>query len=213
MFRCVRSAALTLLCLLPLGSATQAAIVLFDIDPDVPAAPGGVIPGGTLPGASPYTYSLITIDFDGGGADLQLRTARADAPGGPGVDQVVVDGINDSQIITKGPNSYLNTPFVLGDVIGDGLDEYARAPNEFNVLYDGFTPSAVLPGDNYIGFLLTTGNYGYVRYNYDPTSATYTFLDGAYEDTGAAITVAAVPEPTSLAAVAVALVFCWRSRA
>jgi hypothetical protein len=101
------------------ASSARAAVVPFDI-PDVTIVPAGVIPGGNFIG-SPFTYYNIQYDVDGGGLDLNLRTARAIDAGGPGVDQVVSDGLNSSQIVTKGANFYLNTPFVAGDVIGDGL--------------------------------------------------------------------------------------------
>lgn len=184
-------------------NSSNATLIAFDISPDVPVLPGGEIPGGTLIGGT-YTHSNIQFNFDGGGDDINIRTARADAVGGPGVDQVVSDGFNGTQIIIKGANSYLNTPFALGDVIGDGVDEAARAPDQFSVIYDGFAPASILAGDNYIGLLLTSGNYGYLRYDYAPATQTFTFLDGAYEDTGAAVTIGAVPEPTSLVCLALA---------
>src|SRR3954466_10614940 len=61
----------------------RAAVVPFDI-PDVAVQPAGVIAGGTLVG-SPFTYYNIQYNVDGvGDLDLNIRTARADAPGGPG---------------------------------------------------------------------------------------------------------------------------------
>lgn len=177
-----------------LGQAS-AAVVPFDIAPDLSIQPAGVIPGGTLIG-SPFTYYNIQFDVDGGVTDINLRTARADAPGGPGVDQIVSDGYNGSSIVTKGPNSYINLPFAAGDAIGDGLDEALRGADNFNVIYDGgyqlFTE-----GTNYLGFRLTSGNYGYVKVNYASATATYTFTGGAYESSGAPI-VAGVPEPAAL---------------
>ena len=189
---------LSIACLIAIaaGGAARGALVPFDISPDVPVQPAGVIPGGTLIG-SPFTYYNIQYDVDGGGLDLNIRTARADAPGGPGVDQVVSDGVNSSSILTKGANSYINTPFSLGDVIGDGLDEAARLPDQFSVINDGGY-QLFSEGSNYLGFRLPSGNYGYVHVNYASASATYTFTGGVYENTGAALAAGVVPEPGTL---------------
>ena len=118
---------LAIVCLVSLGVGTaKAALVPFDISPDVAVQPAGVIAGGNLVG-SPFTYYNIQFPIDGAPADINIRTARADAPDGPGIDQVVSDGFNGSSIITKGGNSYINTPFALGETIGDGIDEFVRA--------------------------------------------------------------------------------------
>jgi hypothetical protein len=185
-------------CLVALtAAAAHAVVVPFDINPDVPVQPAGVIPGGNLVG-SPFTYYNIQFTIDGGASDINIRTARADAPGGPGVDQVVSDGFNGSSIVTKGGDSYLNTPFALGESIGDGVDEFQRAADQFSVLYDGGVNNYV-SGSNYLGLRLTSGNYGYVHVNFDPAGNTYTFLGGAYENSGAPIGAGAVPEPASIA--------------
>src|SRR5262245_28331727 len=133
------------------GSAS-AAVVPFDISPDVAVQPAGVIAGGNLIG-SPFTYYNIQFPVDGAPADINIRTARADAAGGPGVDQVVSDGFNGSSIITNSGNSYINTPFALGDVIGDGLGEFVRDPDLFSVINDGGF-QLFAEGDNYLGFKL-----------------------------------------------------------
>jgi hypothetical protein len=187
------------------GSA-RAIVVPFDIVPDVPVTPAGVIPGGTLIG-SPFTYYNIQFDVNGGGADINIRTARASEPGGPGVDQVVSDGLNSASIVKKGStDSYLNTPFALGDLIGDGLDEFARAPDQFNVINDGGF-QMYNPGDNFLGFKLPNGNYGYIHANYDPAGSVYMFTRGAYETSGAAIAAGVIPEPASIALLLVAGVY------
>jgi hypothetical protein len=178
-----------------LAGQASAAAVPFDINPDLSIQPAGVIPGGTLIG-SPFTYYNIQFDVDGGVPDIQLRTARADAPGGPGVDQVVSDGYNGSSIVTKGANSYINTPFSVGEVIGDGVDEFARGADDFNVIYDGGY-QLFAEGTNYLGFRLPGGNYGFVEVNYASATATYSFTGGMYENSGGPI-VAGVPEPTAL---------------
>jgi hypothetical protein len=178
------------------ASPAGAVVVPFDINPDVPVQPAGVIPGGNNIG-SPFTYYNIQFVVDGGAADINIRTARADAVGGPGVDQVVSDGFNGSSIVTKGDNSFLNTPFAAGDVIGDGADEFQRAADQFSVLQDA-AQTAYVAGANYLGFRLTSGNYGFVTVNYDPASSTFTFQGGAYQNSGAPI-VAGVPEPASAA--------------
>jgi hypothetical protein len=185
------------------ASPAHAVVVPFDINPDVPVQPAGVIPGGNNIG-SPFTYYNIQFVIDGGAADINIRTARADAVGGPGVDQVVSDGFNGSSIVTKGDNSFLNTPFAVGEVIGDGVNEFQRAADQFSVLQDA-AQTAYAAGANYLGFRLTSGNYGFVKVNYDPASSTFTFLDGAYQNSGGPI-VAGVPEPASAALLGLACV-------
>ena len=179
------------------AATAQAVVVPFNINPDVSAQPAGVIAGGNNVG-SPFTYYNIQFTIDGGASDINIRTARADAAGGPGVDQVVSDGFNGSSIVTKGGDSYLNTPFALGELIGDGANEFQRAADQFSVLYDGGINNYV-QGANYLGFRLTSGNYGYVNVNFDAANNTYTFLGGAYENSGGPIAAGAVPEPASVA--------------
>ena len=172
----------------------QAVVVPFDINPDVPIQPAGVIPGGNFIGG-PFTYYNIQFVIDGGAADINIRTSRQIDGGTP--DQVTSDGFNGSSIVTKGGDSYLNTPFAAGDVIGDGVDEFQRPADLFNVLHDGGTQNYV-QGANYLGVRLTSGNYGFVTVNYDAASSTYTFVGGAYQNSGGSI-VAGVPEPASAA--------------
>lgn len=178
-------------------SAASAAVVPFDINPDVPVQPASLIPGGNFVGGA-FTYSNIQFTIDGGAADINIRTSRAVDGGTP--DQVTSDGFNGSSIVTKGGDSYLNTPFALGDVIGDGVNEFQRPADLFSVLHDGGTQNYI-QGANYLGIRLTSGNYGYVQVNYDSASSTYTFVGGAYQNSGGAIS-AGVPEPTSVALVA-----------
>ena len=182
--------------------SARAAVVPFDI-PDVTIVPAGVIPSGNFIGGL-FTYYNIQYDIDGGGLDLNLRTARAIDVGGPGVDQVVSDGLNSSQIVTKGVNSYLNTPFIAGDIIGDGLGEALRGPDNFNVINDGGFQMYTPGGDNYLGFKLASGNYGYLQVSYDPAGSAYTFTGGAYENSGAPLTAGSVPEPASIVLLALA---------
>ncbi len=178
------------------ANASRAALVPFDISPDISAVPAGTIAGGTLIG-SPFTYYNIQFAVDGGAADVNVRTARAIDAGGPGSDQVVADGYNGSSLITKGANSYINTPFAAGDVIGDGLDEALRDPDGFSVINDGGF-QLFAEGTNYLGLKLASGNFGYVEVDYDSATSTYTFLGGAYESGGGSIVAGAVPEPATL---------------
>ena len=183
--------------LVAVGANTgRAAVVPFDISPDIAAVSAGAIAGGTLIG-SPFTYYNIQFTVDGGATDVNVRTARAIDAGGPGVDQVVADGYNGSSLITKGANSYINTPFAAGDVIGDGVDEALRDPDGFNVINDGGY-QLFAEGINYLGLKLVSGNFGYVEVDYDSATSTYTFLGGAYESGGGSIIAGAVPEPGTL---------------
>jgi hypothetical protein len=175
---------------------SRAAVVPFDVSPDISVVPAGAIAGGTLIG-SPFTYYNIQFAVDGGATDVNIRTARTIDAGGPGVVQVVSDGYNGSSLITKGANSYINTPFAAGDVIGDGVDEALRGADNFNVINDGGF-QLFAEGTNYLGLKLASGNFGYVEVDYDSATSTYTFLGGAYESGGGSITAGGVPEPATL---------------
>ena len=92
-----------------------------------------------------------------------------------------------------------NQPFPADDLIGDGLNEFTRTgvPVMTNPTWSlaidedqGETTTTFMqPGvDNFIGFKLETGNHGWIRVQYDgAVPGTLTFLDGAYDDTGAPI--------------------------
>lgn len=180
----------------------------------VTATTGQIIPGGfdNSSAGNEFTLSSLQLDIDGDldinapdpsiFFDFQIRTATF--VGG----QIVFDGFTHvfppaeqagAYVVTKGENSYLNLPFAEGDVIGDGTDEFIRngfgppgPPNNntFNVAIDEGGPvTQFLAGvDNFVGFVLDTGDYGWIRVQYDATSpGTLTFLDGAYEDSGAPI--------------------------
>ena len=56
------------------------------------------------------------------------------------------------------------------------------------------------PFSGYIGFKDTEANYGWLNVNWDGSS--FSILSGAYENTGADIAAGAVPEPSSLALLA-----------
>jgi hypothetical protein len=97
------------------------------------------------------------------------------------------------------PGNFYFRPFRLGDSIGDGVDEITRGKNAvatpaadrlWNLAVDeGGLVSWMDPAaDNFIGFVLDSGNYGWIRVQYDSTSpGTMTFLDGAYQDNGSPI--------------------------
>ena len=194
----------------------EAAVVTFDIDPDLAVIPATLIPGGNFVGGA-FTYSDIKYDFDGGGLDLNIRTSRAAE--GETTDQLTVDGIastppGGSNIVTKGTDSFLNTPFAFGDIIGDGLDEANRNVAQFQVLSDGGTTNFVDGTTNYLGLRFASGNYGYVAVDFSAAANTFTFTGGAYEDTGAPIVagVSAVPEPSIIGLSLVAGAGMWWRR-
>ena len=83
----------------------------------------------------------------------------------------------------------------------------------------GLGPDKFISGDDgYIGFkFLTNGNdgpfYGWMRLNLSNTGASGFIRDWAYDDSGASISVGAVPETSSILAVTVgSLGFCFRRR-
>jgi hypothetical protein len=88
-------------------------------------------------------------------------------------------------------------PFVLGEVIGDMVEEFVHvrtppvppgAPGTFSIAVDegGITTLLDPLADNFIGFKLQSGYYGWVRVQYDDITpgGKLTLLDGAYEDSG-----------------------------
>jgi hypothetical protein len=181
------------------------------------ATTGQQIPGGFDNSSAGNEFHLSSLQFDIDGDldplasdpsiyfDFQVRTALF--VGG----QIVFDGFthvfppapqNGSYVVTKGENSYLNLPFTEGDLIGDGIDEFIRdgfrapgPPNNqtFSVALDegGVVRQFIEGVDNFVGFVLDTGDYGWIRVQYDSTGGggvgSLTFLDGAYDDTGAPI--------------------------
>jgi hypothetical protein len=183
----------------------------------VVATTGQQIPGGFDNSTAGNEFNLSSLQFDIDEDldplaadpsiyfDFQVRTASF--VGG----QIVFDGFthafppapqNGSYVITYGENSYLNSPFTEGDLIGDGFDEFIRdgfrppGPPEnqtFSVALDegGVVRQFIEGVDNFVGFVLDTGNYGWIRVQYDSTGGggvgSLTFLDGAYDDTGAPI--------------------------
>ena len=175
----------------------------------ITATTGQQIPGGFDNSSAGNEYNLSSLQFDIDGDlnvnepdvsvffDFQIRTAIS------GGGQLVFDGLpagspSGSYVVTKGENSYLNMPFTLGDSIGDGLEEFVRdgfsppgPPNNqtFSVAIDegGPVTQYVEGVDNFVGFVLHTGAYGWIRVQYDATASTLTFLDGAYQDNGSPI--------------------------
>jgi hypothetical protein len=198
-----------------LGQPTpaRATIVTFDMV-DVakwPGAPGtslvvttgAQIPSGinNTPAANEFNISYIEFDIDGDNhpfSDLRVRTATF--AGG----QLVFDGLHHTEpatsadgsyVVTKGENSYLNMPFLDGEVIGDGLEEFTRdqfgapGPPENNTFSVGLDEGGAVRWfqegiDNFVGFRLAGGAYGWIRVQFDATASTLTFLDGAYDTSG-----------------------------
>jgi hypothetical protein len=184
---------------------------------DIVVTTGQLIPGGVdnTAAGNEFNRSYLRFDIDGDldplapdqtiFTDFQVRTASF--VGG----QIVFDGFthvfppapqNGSYVVTKNENSYLNFPFFDGEIIGDGVDEFVRdgfSPpgppdnNTFSVALDeGGAVRFFAEGvDNFVGFKLASGNYGWIRVHYDPTAGdgggSLTFLDGAYDNAGAPI--------------------------
>lgn len=195
-------------------NATDAAIFSSTPPATISVTTGQQIAGGFDNSAGGNEFNLSSLQFDIDGDfdplgedptiyfDLQVRTASF--VGG----QVVWDGFqhdftpgapNGSYVITKGENSYLNQQFQAGELIGDGDDEFERngygppgPPNNntFNVAIDeGGAVTWYQPGvDNFLGFRLDDGYFGWLRFQYNNTApGTITILDGAYDNTGAPI--------------------------
>ena len=190
-------------------------VALFSSTPPstITATTGQQIPGGFDNTASGNQFNISSLQFDIDGDfdplatdpaiffDFQIRTSTF--VGGQlvfdGFDHVFTPSVDGSYVVTKGTNSYLNLPFSLNDVIGDGVDEFVRdghsppgPPNNqtFDVAIDegGITRQFTAGIDNFVGFRLTAGDFGWIRVQYDSAGpGTLTFLDGAYDNTGAPI--------------------------
>jgi hypothetical protein len=189
---------------------------------------GQQIPGGVDNSAAGNEFNISYLFFDIDGDlppatptpeffyDLRIRTATF--VGG----QIVFDGFhhsdpatlgNGSYVVTKNENSYLNFPFFDGEIIGDGVDEFVRdqlSPpgppnnNTFSVGLDegGLVRFFAEGVDNFLGFKLDGGFYGWIRVQFDSTAGggagSLTFLDGAYDNTGAPIAAGSlVPGPAN----------------
>jgi hypothetical protein len=204
------------------AESARATIVPFDMV-DVALFPGAAtasivvttgqqIPGGFDNSAAGNEFHLSSLQFDFDGdydplaedpsifVDLRIRTATF--VGG----QIVFDGFqhtfppatpNGSFVVTKGENSYLNMPFLEGEVIGDGLEEFVRSgidppPPENQTFSVGLDEAGAVRWfqegiDNFVGFKLDTDDYGWIRVQFDSVASTLTFLDGAFDDSGAPI--------------------------
>jgi hypothetical protein len=90
----------------------------------------------------------------------------------------------------------------LGDVV-DQFDTYAAAAAGSST-HIGINPDQFASGiTGYLGFRLIDNSnngpyHGWMRVNFSNTGATGSIIDWAYDNTGAGITVGAVPEPASL---------------
>ena len=173
---------------------------------EVTATTGAVIPGGVdFTGGDPNTLSYLGLDIDGdlpnpfpddgedtreNYYDIRIRTGTPPSGG-----QLVLDGLDHypvgtftgSYVVSKGSPYYLNAPFVEGDIIGDGVEEYVRSIPTWSLALDegGTVTQFDANADNFVGFKLDTGDFGWMRVQYDATSpGTLTFVDGAYENTG-----------------------------
>lgn len=179
---------------------------------------GAQIPSGVNNTAAGNEFNISFIEFDIDGDNLpfnDLRIRTASFGGG----QLVFDGIHHSEpattadgsyIVTRGDNSYLNRPFFDGEIIGDGLEEYTRNQfgtpgppenNTFSVALDeGGTVHWYQEGvDNFVGFQLAGGAYGWIRAQFDATASTLTFLDGAYDTSGLPIAAGSTTPPPGTA--------------
>lgn len=164
-------------------------------------------------------FTGIYLDIDGGG------TVAEEAPGwdfnaffgGEGIADsanfhpVTATVILDAPVLdltagqTVGGSSIFASTYTGGfsgssDHVGNGVGQFASG------------------SEGYIGFKFTTNSsagpfYGWLRVMFSNTGSTGLIRDWAYENTGAAIAVAAVPEPTVLYSLVLgAVVFCYRRK-
>lgn len=176
------------------GNINNISYVAFDFNDDLPPD----LP----PEGDPFVYY-----------DFQIRTGTPETG-----NQIVFDGFHQTFTPTL-TGSYVvshdageldgsgqpvwrgyNRPFTLGELIGDGVEEFTHvrtlpvppgAPGTFSIGIDegGITTFLDPLADNFIGFKLQSGYFGWVRVQYDDITpgGMLTLLDGAYENTGAPI--------------------------
>ncbi len=167
----------------------------------------------------PTTFVGVYLDIDGGGTVGEE---------GAGWDTNFVfngEGLGNS------PSFRPVTATVVLDapVLNLAFGTTVSSGNTFAATYTGgYSSSATHVGNSpgqfasgtegYIGFQFTTNSsagpyYGWMRVELSNTAATGLVKDWAYEDSGGAITVGAVPEPSSvLSLLAGAAAFCYRRR-
>lgn len=102
----------------------------------------------------------------------------------------------------------------FGDVV-DATDTYATTAAGSSTHIGNAADQFASGAEGYLGFSLTDNSnggpyYGWMRVNFSNTGGSGTLIDWAYDNSGAPITVGAVPEPASITLLgvgAMALVF------
>ncbi len=182
-------------------------------------SPAAIIYSGVENILIPTTFVGVYLDIDGGGAVAMEAT---------GWDVNFIfngEGMGSSPSFRPvTPTVVLNAP-VLNLVSGTSVS----SSSTFAATYPGgYSSSDTHVGNSlgqfasgtegYIGFQFTTNTstgplFGWMRVELSNTAATGLVKDWAYEDSGAAISVGAIPEPSSvLSLLAGVAAFCYRRR-
>jgi MYXO-CTERM domain-containing protein len=103
--------------------------------------------------------------------------------------------------------TYYGSRLSAGDSIaGSGLvggfagDQVALGSNYYGIAYGGWGSSPSTQTTGYLGFQLSSGNYGWIEVTAGPTGITFGLA--AYEDSGADILAGQIPTPGALSALA-----------
>ncbi len=151
--------------------------------------------GGGTAGDQP----IYLLDSSASSSDA-LNFAGNSASGG----RVFINGANGANIMNIGSGS--NGAAIIYYALGESIDGSA---DNSSVTY-GYTFAGAFGGargdwtvdrpSGAIGFKNGDGEFGFLNVDWDVSTKSLTILGGSYEDSGAAITVTAVPEPAEYAA-------------